>query len=223
MKSPFPGMDPFIERCGLWGDFHHSLVCEVAGALGDAVPRRYLIRIAERRYYVPVESPEEEYCEPFVKIQECGREQSVVTIIDMPSPSNKQPHTLGWDLYQRQRRSILTGNVNLVEIDLLRGGERMPMLDRWPDSPYVLLVAAAKNRPNCHVWPADFQRPLPQIPVPLAKPDADILLDLQPLIEEIYRTFRYEQSIDYGESLVPPLKPEEAAWLKERLRRFGRS
>jgi hypothetical protein len=187
------------------------------------VPRRYLIRIAERRYYVPVESAEEEYCEPFVKVQECGREHSFVTIIDMLAPSNKQPHTPGWDLYQRQRRQTLTGNVNLVEIDLLRGGERMPMLDRWPESPYMLLVSAANNRPNCHVWLADFQQPLPVIPVPLAKPDADVPLDLQPLIERIYQTFRYEQSIDYGKRLAPPLKRAEAAWLKERLRRFDRS
>ena len=26
MKSPFPGMDPYIESCGLWEDFHYGLV-----------------------------------------------------------------------------------------------------------------------------------------------------------------------------------------------------
>jgi hypothetical protein len=26
MKSPFTGMDPFIEACGLWGDFHSHLI-----------------------------------------------------------------------------------------------------------------------------------------------------------------------------------------------------
>jgi len=26
MKSPFPGMDPYIEACGLWGDFHTHLI-----------------------------------------------------------------------------------------------------------------------------------------------------------------------------------------------------
>ena len=29
MKSPFPGMDPYIEACGLWGDFHHELISEI--------------------------------------------------------------------------------------------------------------------------------------------------------------------------------------------------
>jgi Protein of unknown function (DUF4058) len=26
MKSPFTGMDPYIEACGLWGDFHSHLI-----------------------------------------------------------------------------------------------------------------------------------------------------------------------------------------------------
>jgi hypothetical protein len=31
----------------------------------------------------------------------------------------------------------LLGDANLVEIDLLRSGSRMPMLDLWPDSPFI--------------------------------------------------------------------------------------
>ena len=26
MMSPFPGMDPYIEACGLWGDFQSHLI-----------------------------------------------------------------------------------------------------------------------------------------------------------------------------------------------------
>lgn len=26
MKSPFPGMDPYIEACNVWRDFHHHLI-----------------------------------------------------------------------------------------------------------------------------------------------------------------------------------------------------
>lgn len=33
MTSPFPGMDPFIESRGLWGDFHGSLISEIKNAL----------------------------------------------------------------------------------------------------------------------------------------------------------------------------------------------
>src|SRR5262249_38473784 len=56
MKSPFPGMDPYIEDCGLWGDFHHRLISSIADALADAAPERYLVRTEERSYLVLVES-----------------------------------------------------------------------------------------------------------------------------------------------------------------------
>ncbi len=75
-------------------------------------------------------------------------------------------------------------------------------LDPWPDSPYTLLVARAKAQ-RCRVWRAHYLRPLPTIPVPLAKPDDDIPLELQPMIDEIYRLFRYERSIDYSKPLNP--------------------
>ena len=31
MKSPFPGMDPYIEACGLWGD---GMLCAFLGPHG---------------------------------------------------------------------------------------------------------------------------------------------------------------------------------------------
>jgi hypothetical protein len=64
---------------------------------------------------------------------------------------------------------------------------------------------------------------LPPIPVPLAKPDPDISLELQPMLDEIYERFRYERSIDYKKPLSPPLSAADTAWLKQRLRaRAGR-
>jgi hypothetical protein len=160
----------------------------------------------------------EEHREAFVEIYEATPEQRLVTSVEVLSPSNKRPGTPGWDVYLRKRQSLLLGGVHLVEIDLLRGGQRMPMLDPWPDSPYTLLIARAKKAQLCRVWPVHFQRPLPAIPVPLAKPDPDIPLHLQPMIVAIYQRSRYERSIDYTQPLTPPLGPKEAAWLEQQLR-----
>jgi hypothetical protein len=134
MRSPFPGMDPYIEACGLWGDFHHDLISEIKYALAQAAPERYLVRAGERSYVVVVE---DEHREAFVEIYEATPEQRLVTSIEILSPSNKRPRTPGYDLYLRKRQSLLLGDANLVEIDLLRGGSRMPMLDLWPDSPDI--------------------------------------------------------------------------------------
>src|SRR5262245_52588564 len=56
MKSPFPGMDPYIEARGLWEDFHTSLVYEIKLALARDIPDRYVVRAGERSYLVLVES-----------------------------------------------------------------------------------------------------------------------------------------------------------------------
>ena len=264
MKSPFPGMDPYIEASGLWGDFHDEMISELKHALAKAVPDRYLVRSGERSYIELVKSQgktshpflpdvsvssrrgrkknpkggsvaladpdgevepltmrafvQEEHREAFVEIYETDPEQRLVTSLEVLSPSNKRPGTAGWELYQRKRQSLLLGDVALVEIDLLRGGQRMPMLDPWPDSPYSLLVAPANKFQICRVWGAHFQRPLPRLPVPLAKPDPDVTLNLQPMIDAIYHRSRYERSIDYSKPLTPPLNPEETAWIEQQLR-----
>ena len=56
MGSPFPGMDPYIEACGLWEDFHTHLIEKIYEQLADSVPDRYLVRTGERSYVVLVES-----------------------------------------------------------------------------------------------------------------------------------------------------------------------
>ncbi len=54
--------------------------------------------------------------------------------------------------------------------------------------------------------------------MPLAEPDTDIPLQLQPMIEAIYERSRYGQGIDYSKPIKPPLNAEETKWLKGRLR-----
>jgi hypothetical protein len=156
--------------------------------------------------------------EPYLEIRQVDPEHKLVTGIEVLSPSNKRPGTKGWRLYNRKRLAYLSGYANLVEIDLLRGGRRMPMASPWPDSPYYLLVCRKKEAPRCAVWPATFQAPLPPIPVPLAPPDPDLSLALQPLAEAVYARSRYERDIDYRQPLRQPLDAGGAAWLEERLR-----
>jgi Protein of unknown function (DUF4058) len=266
MKSPFPGMDPFIEGCGLWGDFHDALIQEIKNALGEHLPERYLVRTGERGYvvfttdegekartFIPdvnvttdaeqdrqsdgkeavaLAEPrteeesysmrafiEDEFRETFVEILDADKEGRLVTCIEVLSPSNKKPNSVGWELYQRKRQALLQGTAaSLVEIDLLRGGEHMPMADSWRASPYRLLVSRKSLVPICRVWPADFKKPVPPIPVPLLKPDPDVPLDLQPMIEAIYGRSRYRRSIDYGRPIAPPLGVADIAWLDQQIR-----
>jgi hypothetical protein len=258
-------MDPYIEACGLWRDFHTELMTAIKHLLADQVPEKYLVRLEERSYitlagaegkeqypFFPdvrvTEEPNkgrkrgkgpstavaeseseaeavtiqafvaEEHRESFIEIYEDSSEQELVTCIDVLSPSNKIRSSKGQDLYLRKRESLLLGTANLVEIDLLRGGQRMPMLGAWPDSPYTLLVCRQWRAPYCTVWRAHFRKPLPVLPIPLSRPDPDIRIDLQPLIARIYAQSRYERSIDYSKPLHPPLSEADTAWLAERVK-----
>lgn len=161
---------------------------------------------------------ETEYREGFLEIRELNPQRKLITCIEVLSPSNKRPGTPGWLQYNRKRQAYLEGAANFIEIDLLRGGRRMPMEDDWPDDPYYLLVCRKQEAPHCTVWPGHFLRALPPIPIPLAPPDADISLSLQPLLAAVYARSHYERDIDYHQPLHPPLSPAETAWLEARLR-----
>jgi hypothetical protein len=259
-------MDPYIEACHLWDDFHHDLISEIKSALAPVLPKRYVVRAGERSYVtLTAKNGEDEYRmqadvtvarkpdagqtsgqpaaaavletgdeesapitmralvhtefrEGFLEIREAYGERQVITSIEVLSPSNKRFGSEGWFEYLRKRRACLSGAVNFVEIDLLRRGRRMPMDDEWPDSPYYLLVCRKADAPRCTVWRAYSMRPLPEISIPLAPPDADVTLSLQPPIDAIYARSQYEIDIDYRQPIHPPLTPAEAAWLEERLR-----
>src|SRR5262249_28727158 len=109
----------------------------------------------------------EEHREAFIEIYEDDPERRLVTCVEVLSPSNKRKKSKGRKLYLRKRQSLLLGTANLVEIDLLRGGQRMPMLGGWPDSPYTLLVCREHRAPYCTIWPAHYRHPLPALLVPL--------------------------------------------------------
>ena len=160
----------------------------------------------------------EEHREAFIEVYEDDPERRLVTCVEVLSPSNKRKKSKGRRLYLRKRESLLLGAANLVEIDLLRGGQRPPMRGNWPDSPYTLLVCRERRAPYCTVWPAHYRTPLPTLPIPLSHPDPDVRIELQPLIAAIYARSRYHRDIDYSKPLNPPLAEADAAWLAGRLK-----
>jgi hypothetical protein len=102
--------------------------------------------------------------------------------------------------------------VNLVELDLLLGGRRLPMKRPMPPAGYYALVARAERRPDCEVYALSVRRPLPTIPIPLKAPDPEVGLDLARVFALAYERGRYARTIDYGRSLDLPLLPEDSVW-----------
>ena len=56
MKSPFPGMDPYVEACGLWEGFHNHLIESIYQAIAVVLPAGYAVDTAVRSYVVLVEA-----------------------------------------------------------------------------------------------------------------------------------------------------------------------
>ncbi len=55
MPSPFPGMDPYIEACGAWSDFHFNFLSQLYRQLNANLPDGFVARAEERVYIVPDE------------------------------------------------------------------------------------------------------------------------------------------------------------------------
>ena len=154
MPSPFPGMDPYLER--YWGDVHSSLVTLAKVALqrqlcGDLVAR------SEDRVYaddadalrrqmrslgfpnrsatgVAVAKPtiitigSDDITESFVQILDTADGNHVVTVIEFLSPSNKL-YRAPRESYRAKQEECLEARTSLVEVDLIRAGRRRLLMD----------------------------------------------------------------------------------------------
>jgi len=149
-------------------------------------------------------------------------DQMLVTAIELLSPANKRPGPDGADAYEKKRQELFASTAHLLEIDLLRAGQRPRLARPLPNAPYFILLSRAQRRPYVEVWPLTLHDPIKLAPVPLLPPDAPAALDVGTAIHEAYRRARYDLEIDYTQPPPPPdLSPEDAAWLDAHLRALG--
>lgn len=264
MKSPFPGMDPYLEKH--WQDVHQALCTycrdQLQGRLGGG---QLVARLGERLVVESLFDPSrtiypdarvveyEPYGEPidtgggtavaemttvqpiviqvasdprpegFIEIIEpdSGR---LVSVIEFLSPSNKNPGSSRRQ-YKQKQRELHDAQVNLVEIDLLRGGERSFLLPEaqippWAKSEYAVCVFRGVSPDRFEYYRIHLRERLPSIRIPLREQDRDIGLDLQSLIEMAYRNGRYDRT-DYRQPCIPPLEGDDAAWAADLVRAQG--
>jgi hypothetical protein len=149
----------------------------------------------------------------FVEIRDRMSRQ-LITVIELLSPSNKQP---GPDRAQHlaTRGQLFASAAHVVEIDLLRGGPRLP-LEGLPDCDYYVLCSRVEKRPIAEVWPLSLRQRLPVMGIPLRSADADAQLDLQQVLDRIYDAAGYEDYI-YQNEPQPRLTPDDAAWAQQYL------
>jgi hypothetical protein len=262
MASPFPGMDPWLERPMVFPDVHLSLVYLLKAAVNAGLPRGYTISTSNRVWvdiearreldvgvFGPDNVPEGQAAvttmtaaglvvietdedlsdpieEPYLEIVSDEGDR-LVTAIEVVSRANKTAGDHGRNSYTHKQTEYRLSNVNLVEIDLLRGG---PHTTAVPESrlraigPYdyhvcIMLVGAPRQ---FLVAPIKLADKLPAIPIPLDPGVPPITVDLQRVFDRCYDEGGFDRIAKYDRKQPDPqLTPEQQTWAEGILRSKG--
>lgn len=255
MRSPFPGMDPYLEHPTLWPGVHNGLIAALQLDLAPQIRPHYYVAIEERLYITepdqrvfvgrpdlavvgqpaaetplkPVPSTPsgltvqvplpDEVRETYLEVRETGTDY-VVTVLEILSPTNKRPGR-GRQIYVDKRMEVLASKTHLVEVDLIRAGEPMPIIGNGRTSEYRLLVSRGDCRPNAILYTFGVRQAIPPFPLPLKPADREPTLDLGKILHDLYDQAGYDLRLDYKGDPEPPLPSAEAAWADQLLRQKG--
>ncbi|MEM7539254.1 MAG: DUF4058 family protein [Chloroflexota bacterium] len=148
-----------------------------------------------------------------VEIRQTGSDERV-TAIEILSPINKR-NGQGRQQFLRKRQELLGSDVHVMQIDLLRRGERSPLETEIPTAPYYVTLSRIEERPEIDVWAIQLQSRLPIVPIPLIMPDRDVALDLGMIVRSVYQRGGYGTRIDYTQPVpLPALDDEQKGWVK---------
>lgn len=165
---------------------------------------------------VVVTLPELERIEqPYVYIQDADS-ANIVTIIELLSPANKTGG--GRDQYLSKRDQILASGTHHVEVDLLRGGERLPIVGTLPVADYYAFVCRTEDHPQAMLFPFTMRSKLPTIPIPLQGSGQDVPLNLQTVFETTYDNAGYDYILNYDQPIRPQLSAESEKWVGQILK-----
>ncbi|MCW5852200.1 MAG: DUF4058 family protein [Anaerolineae bacterium] len=158
---------------------------------------------------IPLITPREVHV-PSLEIRDTSG-NLLVSTIEILSPVNKRGPNLTH--YRRKRLRLHDAGVHLLELDLLRRGQRPIVHPRLPETSYLIALTRA-GRGVTHLWPIGLRDRLPVVPLPLKEEDDDVALDLPAVLNAVYDDSAYNLSINYHEPPPPPpLSSEDQVWV----------
>ncbi len=133
--------------------------------------------------------------EGYLEIREIATGR-VVTAIEVLSPTNKRAG-YGRNTYEAKRQKVLASQSHLIEIDLLRYGKPMELLNTPTKTDYRILVSRSEERPQARLYGFDLGQPIPPIVVPLEPGDSEPILNLQTILNEIYDQAGFDLTLEH--------------------------
>jgi hypothetical protein len=162
---------------------------------------------------------QDEVSENFLEIHEV-KTGKLITIVELLSPVNKL-HKQGREEYERKRGYVFRSWTSLVEIDLLRAGEPMPVIGAQVKSDYRLLVSQGTHRPRAALMAFMLRQPIPAFTLPLLPDDEEPEVTLNHILHDLYRRARFDLRLDYTQPPVPSLSEADRVWAQELIQASG--
>src|SRR4051812_26102551 len=148
---------------------------------------------------IVLEMPGDVFEQPYIEIIDVQSGGTVVTVIEIVSPSNKRAGE-GRDLYEQKQAEVVASSASLVEIDLTSGYRGVTLAWRHSASPalesdYHACTRRGTRRRALEVYPIGLRQRLPSLRIPLRPGEADVRLDLPRVLDETYRRGRLGELI----------------------------
>ena len=258
MPSPFPGMNPYLERPEIWSQVHKWLIILIAQTLNPQLRPKYRVTVEERVYEtrgddsllvgipdevvikgstvsnksnnIAVATPTTQPQKITLPLTETVKEwylevrnvetKEVVTVVEIISPKNKRSGE-GRRKYENKRQKILDSLTHLVEIDLLRQAQPLPMNGQEITSHYRIVISRSSERPQGDLYAFNLPQEIPLFPLPLQTQDQEPQVNLQELLNTLYDQGSYDLVLDYGQDPLPPLSKDDLTWVNEVLQSRG--
>ncbi|MBI3863629.1 MAG: DUF4058 family protein, partial [Planctomycetia bacterium] len=126
MPSPFPGMDPYIERSEIWPDFHDRFITYLCAALKPLLLPRYVALTQDRLYVVEADRP----IRPDISVVQANRPSAAakpgVAVLEADNPAI-------FELWREEVRQPLiqivepaAGNRVVTAIEVLSPDNKIP-------------------------------------------------------------------------------------------------
>ena len=94
MKSPFPGMDPFLEEPAFWADFHSRFMNAWCEAIDEALPENYEANLGEHVYLVEHEPEARKLGHPDIAVSQTEWTAPILAEPDARAVATLEPVTI---------------------------------------------------------------------------------------------------------------------------------
>lgn len=202
MPTPFPGMDPYLERRGLWEEVHTHLIVGIQHYLTPLLRPKYRVAVEHRTYLALLPPPDQRVGIPDVLVTAGGSQSSseVAANLAVAEPVVGE----------------LPMPEEVVEIDLLRAGQPLEMKLQTQNgadhSDYGTVVSRSWQRSRADLYLLNLRDPIPTFAISLRRGETEAALPLNQILHELYDQGSYDLAIDYGQPPEPPLDEGDAEW-----------